>query len=184
MRTNGKLPFYTVLYSKSAEIMSVQLLNFSRSLETATLRTPNKAVPESADQESQIIGSDPPTDESVKSFRLKTQNPSVNVSKTSTKTSSIVVSQVSSAVSSVAVSRAQSRVSSKMTSKTSSKSELEIEPIESTADNIEETVRKAIEESSEDNIEEEEAVPENERPVYRSKISLKERHANFTSYIP
>ena len=159
--------------------MSVQLLNFSRSLETATLRTPNKAVPESADQESQIIGSDPPTDESV-----KTQNPSVNVSKTSTKTSSIVVSQVSSAVSSVAVSRAQSRVSSKMTSKTSSKSELEIEPIESTADNIEETVRKAIEESSEDNIEEEEAGPENERPVYRSKISLKERHASFTSYIP
>ena len=157
--------------------MSVQLLNFSRSLETATLRTPNKAVPESADQESQIIGSDPPTDESV-----KTQNSSVNVSKASSKTSSIVVSQVSSTVSSVAVSRVESRVSSKVTSKTSSKPELE--PKESTADNIEETVRKAIEESSEDNIEEEEAVPENERPVYRSKISLKERHANFTSYIP
>ena len=160
--------YYTVNQLKSCP--------FGRSLETATLRTPIKAVAESADQESQIIGSDPPTDESV-----KTQN-SVNASKASSKTSSIVVSQVSSTVSSVAVSRVESRVSSKVTSKTSSKPELE--PKESTADNIEETVRKAIEESSEDNIEEEEAVPENERPVYRSKISLKERHANFTSYIP
>ena len=165
--TNSKLPYYTVNQLKS--------FPFSRSLETAILRTPNKAVAESSDQESQIIESDIPTDES--------QNSAVNASKRSSKTSSIAVSQVSSTVS-VAVSRAESRVSSKVTSKTSSKSELEIEPIESTADIIEETNKQAIEEASEENIVEEEAVPENERPVYRSKISLKERHTSFTSYIP
>ena len=166
--TNSKLPYYTVNQLKS--------FPFSRSLETAILRTPNKAVAESSDQESQIIESDIPTDES--------QNSAVNASKASSKTSSIAVSQVSSTVSSVDVSRAESRVSSKVTSKTSSKSELEIEPIESTADIIEETNKQAIEEASEENIVEEEAVPENERPVYRSKISLKERHTSFTSYIP
>ena len=115
--------YYTVNQLKSCP--------FSRSLETAILRTSNKAIAESADHESQIIESDIPTDESV-----KTQNSSINVSKASSKTSSIAVSQVSLTLSSVDASRAESRVSSKVTSKTSSKSELEIEPIESTADII------------------------------------------------
>ena len=155
MRTNGN----TVNQQKSCP--------FSRSLETAILQTLNKAIAESADQESQIVESDIPTDESV-----KTQNSSVNVSKASSKTSSI------------AVSRAPSRVSPKVTSKTSSKSELEIEPTESTADIIEEAIKEPFEEASEENIVEEEAVPENERPVYRSKISLRQQNASFTSYIP
>ena len=55
---------------------------------------------------------------------------------------------------------------------------------ESTADLIAETIKQAMEEASEEQIEKEEAVPENGRPVYRSKISLKQRDASFTSYIP
>ena len=139
-------------------------------------RTFQKAVAESADQESQIIESDIPTDEDV-----KTQRSSVNVSKASSKTSSNALSQASSKVSSVAVSPAPSKTSSKTSSIAVSKVS---SVTESTADLITETIKKAVEEASEEKIEEEEAVPEDERPVYRSKISLKERNASFTSYIP
>jgi len=136
----------------------------------------NQAVAESADQESQIIESDIPTDEDV-----KTQRSSVNVSKASLKTSSIAVSQASSKVSSVVVSPPPSKTSSKTSSIAASKVS---SVTESTADVIAETIKKAVEEASEEKIIEEESVPEDERPVYRSKISLKERNASFTSYIP
>jgi len=132
----------------------------------------NQAVAESADQESQIIESDIPTDESP-----KTQNSSVNVSKASSKTSSNALSEVSSVVVSRAPSKTSSKTSSIAVSKVSSVTE-------STADLIAETIKQAMEEASEEQIEEEEAVPEDERPVYRSKISLKQRDASFTSYIP
>jgi len=132
----------------------------------------NQAVAESADQESQIIESDISTDEAV-----KTQGSSVNVSKASSKTSSNALSRASSMVVSRAPSKTASKTSSIAVSKVSSVTE-------STADLIAETIEQAMEEASEEQIDEEEAVPEDERPVYRSKISLKERNSSFTSYIP